>query len=72
MIAAMTGAVDSREPRSAHGGRQAEHLADALGIETRVVAGRVTLLDHTGDPADVWAPGTVLILDEATQVSTRR
>jgi hypothetical protein len=35
------------------------------------VTGWLTLLDHADDPADVWPAGTVLILDEATQVSTR-
>jgi hypothetical protein len=53
-----------------HGGRQAEELRERLGIPTRVVSGWLTLLDNT-DPARAWRMGTVLILDEATQVSTR-
>ena len=53
-----------------HGGRQAEELRDRLGIPTRVVSGWLTLLDNT-DPTRAWRPGTVLIVDEATQVSTR-
>jgi hypothetical protein len=36
-----------------------------------VVAGWLTLLDHTPDPGDVWVAGTVVIVDEATQISTR-
>jgi conjugative relaxase-like TrwC/TraI family protein len=55
---------------AAHGGRQAEELRERLGIPTRVVSGWLTLLDNT-DPAQTWRPGTVLIVDEATQVSTR-
>jgi conjugative relaxase-like TrwC/TraI family protein len=53
-----------------HGGRQAEELRDRLGIPTRVISGWLTLLDNT-DPARAWRPDTVLIVDEATQVSTR-
>jgi conjugative relaxase-like TrwC/TraI family protein len=53
-----------------HGGRQAEELRDRLGVPTRVVSGWLTLLDNT-DPARAWRLGTVLIVDEATQVSTR-
>ena len=56
---------------TANGGRQAEELHDRLGVHTRVVSGWLTLLDHTPDPSDVWKPGTVLLCDEATQVSTR-
>ena len=56
---------------AANGGRQAEELGDRLDIETRVAAAWLTLLDHTPDPAEVWTPGTVVVLDEATQVSTR-
>jgi hypothetical protein len=56
---------------TANGGRQAEELHDRLGVHTRVVSGWLTLLDHTPDPSDVWEPGTVLLCDEATQVSTR-
>ncbi|WP_250284048.1 AAA family ATPase, partial [Frankia sp. CiP1_Cm_nod2] len=56
---------------AAHGGRQTEQLADRLNIPARVVAGWLTLLDHTDDPATIWPAGTVLILDEATHVDTR-
>ncbi len=56
---------------TAHGGRQAEELAARLDVETRVVAGWLTLLDHAEDPVRVWPAGSVLIVDEATQVGTR-
>ena len=36
-----------------------------------MVSAWLTLLDHTPEPARVWRPGTVLIVDEATQVCTR-
>ncbi|MGF7233665.1 MAG: AAA family ATPase, partial [Frankia sp.] len=55
----------------AHGGRQTEQLTARLGVEGRVVAGWLTLLDATPDPRQVWPAGTVLILDEATHVQTR-
>ncbi|WP_239309772.1 MobF family relaxase, partial [Frankia sp. Cj3] len=56
---------------TAHGGKQAEDLSDDLGVPARVVAGWLTLLDHADDPGQVWTPGTVVVLDEATQVATR-
>ncbi|MBL7522125.1 relaxase domain-containing protein, partial [Frankia sp. CNm7] len=56
---------------TAHGGRQAEELADRIGIPARVVASWLTLLDNVEAAAEVWPPGAVLIVDEATQVSTR-
>ncbi|WP_052710865.1 MobF family relaxase [Pseudofrankia sp. DC12] len=61
---------------TAHGGRQAEELADRIGVPARVVASWLTLLDHVdADPArtlaDAWPAGSVLIVDEATQVGTR-
>ncbi|WP_045876498.1 MobF family relaxase [Pseudofrankia sp. DC12] len=56
---------------TAHGGRQAEELADRIEIPARVVASWLTLLEHTDDPSTVWPPGSVLIVDEATQVPTR-
>lgn len=56
---------------TANGGRQAQDLHERLGIRTQVIAGWLTLLNHTEDPAQVWTPGTVLIVDEATQISTR-
>jgi conjugative relaxase-like TrwC/TraI family protein len=55
---------------TANGGRQTEELADRLGIPARVVSGWLTLLDNTGDLKTIWPAGTVLVLDEATQVST--
>jgi len=56
---------------TAHGGRQAEELAERIGIPARVVAGWLTLLDRVDDAAAVWPAGSVLIVDEATQVATR-
>jgi len=56
---------------AAHGGRQTEDLCERLGIPGRVVTGWLTLLEHAEDPCLVWPAGTVLILDEATQVSSR-
>jgi len=52
---------------TAHGGRQAEELAARIGIPARVVTSWLTLLDNVDDPAIVWPPGQVLIVDEATQ-----
>ncbi len=63
-------AAGHRVVGTANGGRQAEELHQRLHIPTKVVAGWLTQLHHTR-PADVWPPGTVLIVDEATQVSTR-
>ncbi|WP_307873695.1 MULTISPECIES: MobF family relaxase [unclassified Frankia] len=70
-LTAILHAAGRRVFATAHGGRQAEELADRIGISARVVAGWLTLLDHTDDPADVWPPGSVLIIDEATQIGTR-
>ncbi|WP_157910528.1 MobF family relaxase, partial [Pseudofrankia sp. BMG5.36] len=56
---------------TAHGGRQAEELGERIGIPARVVASWLTLLDHADDPTSVWPAGSVLIVDEATQVATR-
>jgi len=56
---------------TANGGRQAEELNERLEIPTQVVSGWLTRLDHSPDPAEAWPAGTVLIVDEATQVSTR-
>ncbi|OHV34852.1 MULTISPECIES: MobF family relaxase [Pseudofrankia] len=56
---------------TAHGGRQAEELAERIGIPARVVASWLEKLAHVDDPATVWPPGSVLIVDEATQVGTR-
>ena len=64
-------ATGSQVFATAHGGRQAEELAARIGIPARVVTSWLTLLDHVDDPATVWPPGSVLIVDEATQVSTR-
>ncbi|ABD12695.1 hypothetical protein ThrDRAFT_03240 [Frankia casuarinae] len=56
---------------AAHGGRQTEELTGRIGVAGRVVSGWLTLLDHTEDPGRVWPAGSVVIVDEATQVSTR-
>ncbi|ONH22651.1 TrwC relaxase [Pseudofrankia asymbiotica] len=56
---------------TAHGGRQAEELADRIGIPARVVTSWLEKLGRVDDPATVWPPGSVLIVDEATQVGTR-
>ena|GEM_PF-751430 len=56
---------------AAHGGRQAEELAERIGIPARVVASWLEKLARVDDPATVWPPGSVLIVDEATQVGTR-
>jgi TrwC relaxase/AAA domain len=70
VTAVLTGA-GYRIVGAAHGGRQAEHLTTRLNVESRVVASWLTLLDHAADPALIWPPGTVLVVDEATQVDTR-
>ncbi|MCK9895046.1 MobF family relaxase [Frankia sp. AgB32] len=56
---------------TAHGGRQTEELVERIAVPGRVVSGWLTLLDHTDDLSRVWPAGSVLILDEATQVATR-
>ncbi len=56
---------------TANGGRQAEQLHERLGVASEVVASWLTRLDNAEHPDEIWAPGTVLIVDEATQVSTR-
>ncbi|MDT3440874.1 MobF family relaxase [Pseudofrankia sp. BMG5.37] len=56
---------------TAHGGRQAEELAERIGISARVVASWLEKLARVGDPTTVWPPGSVLIVDEATQIGTR-
>jgi hypothetical protein len=56
---------------TANGGRQSEELHERLDVDCHVVSGWLTRLDTAADPADVWPPETVLILDEATQVGTR-
>jgi hypothetical protein len=71
VLTSLLHAAGRRVFATAHGGRQAEELADRVGIPARVVAGWLTLLDHTDDPGTVWPPGSVLIVDEATQVATR-
>ncbi|MBL7521726.1 relaxase domain-containing protein, partial [Frankia sp. CNm7] len=70
-LTAIVTAAGRRVFATAHGGRQAEELAERIGVPTRVVASWLTLLDHVDDPAQVWPAGSVLIVDEATQVSTR-
>lgn len=56
---------------SANGGRQAEELHERLEIRSEVIAAWLTRLNGTDQPEQVWPAGTVLIVDEATQVSTR-
>lgn len=57
---------------AAHGGRQAEQLGAALDVPSRVVSAWITLLDTADDPTTHWpADQTVLVVDEASQVSTR-
>jgi conjugative relaxase-like TrwC/TraI family protein len=56
---------------TANGGRQAEELHERLSIRSEVVTSWLTRLDTTPDPNLVWRPGTTLIVDEATQISTR-
>jgi conjugative relaxase-like TrwC/TraI family protein len=64
-------ATGHRVVGTANGGRQAEELHHRLHIPTKVVTGWLTQHHHATDPAQVWPAGTVLIVDEATQVSTR-
>jgi conjugative relaxase-like TrwC/TraI family protein len=64
-------AAGNRVVATANGGRQAEELRERLGVDSRVVSSWLTLLDTAADPAEVWTPGTVVIVDEATQVGTR-
>jgi len=73
MLRAATAALTAAGHRvfaTANGGRQAEQLHQRLGVPTQVVTGWLTLFGHT-DPAGVWPPGSVLLIDEATQVATR-
>ena len=56
---------------SANGGAQTEQLGARLGVDAQVVRSWLTRLETADDPAHVWAPNTVLIVDEATQVATR-
>ena len=70
-LTAIVTATGRRVFATAHGGRQAEELAERIGIPARVVTSWLTLLDNADDPAAVWPLGSVLIVDEATQVSTR-
>ncbi|ONH25523.1 MobF family relaxase [Pseudofrankia asymbiotica] len=76
VLAGIARAAGRRVFATAHGGRQTEELADRIGVPGRVVAGWLTLLDAVaadpaGDLAEVWPQGSVLIVDEATQVGTR-
>jgi len=70
-LTAIVTAAGRRVFATAHGGRQAEELAERIDIPARVVTSWLTLLDNADDPAAVWPPGSVLVVDEATQVSTR-
>jgi conjugative relaxase-like TrwC/TraI family protein len=55
----------------ANGGAQTEQLAGRLGIDAQVVRAWLTRLDTAEHPATVWPPNTIMVVDEATQVSTR-
>ena len=55
----------------ANGGAQTEQLGDRLGVESQVVRSWLTRLETATDPGEVWPANTVVIVDEATQVSTR-
>jgi conjugative relaxase-like TrwC/TraI family protein len=56
---------------SANGGAQTEQLGTRLAIDAHVVRSWLTRLEAADDSAHVWAPNTVVIVDEATQVATR-
>jgi conjugative relaxase-like TrwC/TraI family protein len=56
---------------SANGGAQTEQLGACLGIDAQVVRSWLTRLETAEDPARVWSPNTVVIVDEATHVATR-
>ncbi|GAC1373524.1 MAG: hypothetical protein NVSMB4_00090 [Acidimicrobiales bacterium] len=56
---------------AANGGAQTEQLAGRLHIDAQVVRSWLTRFDAATDPGTVWAPNTVLVVDEATQVATR-
>jgi conjugative relaxase-like TrwC/TraI family protein len=55
----------------ANGGTQAEQLGARLGVTAEVVRSWLTRLETAEDPAQIWGPDTVVVIDEATQVSTR-
>ena len=55
----------------ANGGAQTEQLGARLGVRAEVVRSWLTRLESADDPAEVWGPDTVVVVDEATQVSTR-
>lgn len=55
----------------ANGGAQTEELGRRLGVEAQVVRAWLTRLETADDPADVWPEGTVMVVDESTQVATR-
>ncbi|MDQ1391776.1 MAG: hypothetical protein QOF30_753, partial [Acidimicrobiaceae bacterium] len=55
----------------ANGGAQTEQLGARLGIDSEVVRSWLTRLNAADDPSEVWGENTVVIVDEATQVSTR-
>ncbi|MDQ1427981.1 MAG: hypothetical protein QOK39_1457, partial [Acidimicrobiaceae bacterium] len=55
----------------ANGGAQTEQLGVRLGVESQVVRSWLTRLETAADPAEVWPENTAVIVDEATQVSTR-
>ena len=55
----------------ANGGAQAEQLGARLGVRSEVVRSWLTRLETADDPTDIWVLDTVVVIDEATQVSTR-
>jgi hypothetical protein len=55
----------------ANGGAQTEQLGARLGVDAEVVRSWLTRLEAADDPAQVWGDNTVVVVDEATQVSTR-
>ncbi|MDQ6617455.1 MAG: relaxase domain-containing protein, partial [Actinomycetota bacterium] len=55
----------------ANGGAQTEQLGARLGVDAEVVRSWLTRLETADDPALIWGPDTVVVVDEATQVSTR-
>ncbi|MDP9388980.1 MAG: relaxase domain-containing protein, partial [Actinomycetota bacterium] len=55
----------------ANGGAQTEELGRRLEVEAQVVRAWLTRLETAEDPRQVWPEGTVVVVDEATQVATR-
>jgi len=55
----------------ANGGAQTEQLGARIGVDAEVVRSWLTRLETADNPARIWGPDTVVVVDEATQVSTR-